>query len=35
MPDNIEVAVLVNSWIGAEQASLRGTITNAYTANLE
>ncbi len=35
MPDNIEVAVLVNSWIGPEQASLRGTITNAYTANLE
>ncbi len=35
MPDNIEVAVLVNSWIGSEQASLRGTITNAYLANLE
>lgn len=35
MPNNIEVAVLVNSWLGPEQASLRGTITNAYTSNLE
>jgi hypothetical protein len=35
MPEDIELAVLVNSWIGTEQASLRGTITNAYLANLE
>lgn len=35
MPEDIELAVLVNSWIGPEQASLRGTVTNAYLASLE
>lgn len=35
MPNNIEVVVFVNSWLGSEAADLRSTITNAYIANLE
>jgi CubicO group peptidase (beta-lactamase class C family) len=35
LPENMELAVFVNSWVGAEQASLRGTIKNAYIANLQ
>lgn len=35
LPEDMEVVTFVNSWIGAEQASLRGTIKDAYIANLE
>src|SRR5690606_31065087 len=35
LQENMELAVFVNSWIGPEQASLRGTIKDAYVANLE
>lgn len=34
MPNDIEVVVLANSWLGPEDASLRATITDAYIANL-
>lgn len=35
LPQNMEVVVFVNSWIGPEQASLRGTVKDAYLASLE
>ncbi len=35
LPEDMECVVLVNSWIGPQQASLRGTINDAYLANLE
>ncbi len=34
-PEDIECVVLVNSWLGTQQASLRGTIRDAYVANLD
>lgn len=35
LQEDMELAVFVNSWVGPEQASLRGTIKDAYLANLE
>lgn len=35
MPEQMECVVLVNSWIGAQQASLRNAVRDAYLANLE
>lgn len=35
MPEQIECVVLVNSWIGMQQASLRNAVRDAYLANLD
>ena len=35
LQEDMECVVLVNGWIGSQQASLRNTIRDAYIANLE
>ncbi len=35
MPEEMECVVLVNSWVGTQQASLRNAVRDAYLANLE
>lgn len=35
LQEDMEVVLLVNSWIGAEQASVRGSVKDAYLANIE
>ena len=35
LQEDMECVVLVNSWLGAQQASLRGAVKDAYIANLE
>ncbi|MBX3197604.1 MAG: hypothetical protein KF850_41350 [Labilithrix sp.] len=35
LPEDMELVVLVNSQIGAQNGSLRGTINDAYVASLE
>ncbi len=34
-PEQMECVVLVNSWIGSQQASLRNTVRDAYLASLK
>jgi hypothetical protein len=34
MPEEMECVVLVNSWIGTQQASLRNAVRDAYQANI-
>lgn len=35
LPEGMECVVLVNSWVGSQQASLRNTVRDAYLASLK